>query len=858
MYKQYEDDPSVPVPKRTAMRHSSARQGLFISTPPCSTDKDKSGSETCIESDNTHGFCDQQHEEFSSSDFESDYSDESSEVASSESDSSESDLDSELSDNVEDEISSGGPEIVYSEMELNAICLVSYFLRHNSSGIAIQDLLNLLRVLCPDSSQFRDITYEKVMLLAGNTCTNCKTIDYCSICGQRFPENADLFRCDTVGCAGLRYKGKLHAQQSTSRQPKNSFVLADVKKQLQFIFERKGSWTSIQNTKKKIGQNIAHTEISDICDGQFYRTLCQPGQFLNDSNNISALFNTDGIPLYNSSNVKLWPVFLAINELPPSSRFSRENMVLAAIWQGKDKPPFSQYMCAFGEQMCKLYVDGMNIKPFGTNASLDVRLAVFVGTMDLQAKAYVLNMTMHNGEYGCSACEESGTSVRQGKGYARFYPYRSLNDRPVMRESDNVKYEKGPNATSTRRIKGVCGITGLAAMEWFDVVIGVVPDYMHCVLLGVMKAIMYKLFSPTNSDKPYFIGKDIKKISKRLNGICPPDFIERMPRELEKNYNHFKATELQTFLLFYSLPCLNGYLDDIYLKHLAQLSEGIYLLLGDTITEYDLLKAERLLDSFYEQFPNLYGQGSCGLNVHNIGAHMVFFVRMWGPLWSWSCFAFEDWNAALLQSVHGTGDVTKQCLRMIELQLKMNCFNTDSIAHGETRSYIIKMKKRSKTWSVTPYNERVATAGALKPFTNVDEDEISFILKETGCDSILSFKKALRVQVDNQKLYAEEYNRMKKRICNVVRCKNGQLRQIKYFLICTKLNSVLAFAEKIEIHHESFICVEDSHHIIRVNEASGKDIFPVENISEKVFFMKVDGFNYVACMPNSLGHSIFK
>ncbi|VDI83192.1 Hypothetical predicted protein [Mytilus galloprovincialis] len=103
------------------------------------------------------------------------------------------------------------------------------------------------------------------------------------------------------------------------------------------------------------------------------------------------------------------------NELPLSSGFSRENMILAAICQGKDKPPFSQYMCAFGEQMCKLYVDGMNIKPFGSNASLDVRLAVFVGTMDLQAKAYVLNKTMHNGEYGCSACEESGASVRQGK-----------------------------------------------------------------------------------------------------------------------------------------------------------------------------------------------------------------------------------------------------------------------------------------------------------------------------------------------------------------------------------------------------------------------------------------------------------
>ena len=69
--------------------------------------------------------------------------------------------------------------------------------------------------------------------------------------------------------------------------------------------------------------------------------------------------------MYNSSNVKLWPVFLAINELNPSSRFARENMILAAIWQGKNKPPFSQYMAAFGEEMVPLYYEGFSIHPPG-------------------------------------------------------------------------------------------------------------------------------------------------------------------------------------------------------------------------------------------------------------------------------------------------------------------------------------------------------------------------------------------------------------------------------------------------------------------------------------------------------------
>lgn len=61
----------------------------------------------------------------------------------------------------------------------------------------------------------------------------------------------------------------------------------------------------------------------------------------------------------------------------------------------------------------------------------------------------------------------------------------------------------------------------------------------------------------------------------------------------------------------------------------------------------------------YSKFGELCGEGSCGLNVHNVGVHLVTFVRKWGPVWgwSWSCFPSEDMNADILKTVHGT-DVT--------------------------------------------------------------------------------------------------------------------------------------------------------------------------------------------------------
>jgi len=83
----------------------------------------------------------------------------------------------------------------------------------------------------------------------------------------------------------------------------------------QFI-EGEERWSTIQ---QRIGQRGKPT-ITDIIDGKFYNQLCEPGQFLSNKSNISLIFNTDGAPLYSSSSVSLWPVFLEINELPSPDR----------------------------------------------------------------------------------------------------------------------------------------------------------------------------------------------------------------------------------------------------------------------------------------------------------------------------------------------------------------------------------------------------------------------------------------------------------------------------------------------------------------------------------------------------------
>ena len=102
---------------------------------------------------------------------------------------------------------------------------------------------------------------------------------------------------------------------------------------------------------------------------------------------------------------------------------------------------------------------------------------------------------------------------------------------------------------------------------------------------------------------------------------------------------------------------VSGYLPDPYLKHFALLSESIHILLGDSISNSKLDRANCLSNQFYAQFADLYDAAYSGLNIHNIGCHLVDFVRKWGPLYCWSAFRFEDINGHLVKTAHGMGDV---------------------------------------------------------------------------------------------------------------------------------------------------------------------------------------------------------
>ena len=108
-----------------------------------------------------------------------------------------------------------------------------------------------------------------------------------------------------------------------------------MEKQIEDVLEKENNWEKLQDYVEMCSKskNIRDIVNSEICQGATKHEQRSKMQYI-----ITMTFNTDGIPLYKSSSVSIWPVYLVINELPPVLRFAPKNMILWGVWQGKGKP----------------------------------------------------------------------------------------------------------------------------------------------------------------------------------------------------------------------------------------------------------------------------------------------------------------------------------------------------------------------------------------------------------------------------------------------------------------------------------------------------------------------------------------
>lgn len=484
-------------------------------------------------------------------------------------------------------------------VSMHIVAIITFAMTEHLTWNALFHLLTLIYLHCPTPNNCVQ-TLRKLWGHFRNLKTPIEWHYYCRQChayiGIEEPSRSDH-------CSGC---GKeLNGGRSKSW---HSFIVFPIIAQLSCFFQEKGFLELLKyrfNHEEDKANRGVPENIEDIVDGDIYKSFFGPEGFLRNPHNICFQINTDGVSLFKSSKFSIWPVYIIICDLPPSKRYTRKYRIFAGLWFGFTKPTFSTFMKPFVNMMQELYKDGLTINCSDTEEPITVKAITISSTMDAPAKCLFLCMKQYNGECGCPYCKERGKNIRTEKsGNTRVYPYITKKEREQKAQLrdhrgfyDNGKeaLERKQNGINKPEVHGVKCISPAFGLPGFDVIKGTAIDYMHTVLLGVVKTLLSYWFDTRFKGKPFYCGRSINICEARRALIKPPNTVQRIPRSLKERI-HYKASEFRTWLLFYSLPVMDGILPSKHYCHFMLLVHAIYILLKQSISPSDLVKASLLLE----------------------------------------------------------------------------------------------------------------------------------------------------------------------------------------------------------------------------------------------------------------------
>jgi hypothetical protein len=409
---------------------------------------------------------------------------------------------------------------------------------------------------------------------------------------------------------------------------------------------------------------------------------------------------------------------------------------MVGFWFGKLSPNINLYLERFVNEANDLYNNSVT----WVNEANDTIVSKFLPlccSVDSSARCKLLNMKQFNGFFSCPWCYHPGISVNTA-GTRCEVRYPVTEDDYTLR-TDNEELEDMQVAVNQNICsRGFKGSSVLVNLPRFKLVKQCVPDYMHCVLLGVTRTLTCHFLE--DSGELYYIGtpQKIQEIDNRLLSIKPPCNVARFPQTI-KDKKLWKASEWRLWLLMYSMPCLNGVLPEKYYKNLVLFVEAIYILLQEDITVEEVQQADLMLFHFVCDMQLLYGKKFCVYNVHLL-THLSQAVKKFGPLWTHSLFAFENANGNLLRHVKGTTGVPQQCAKKYIMFSSLPTFvSTNQISIGfNTEQFLGQMLGKPnrfycfKSNDTTVLGQGVVTQlslsekNALRSFNCNVDDEIVF------------------------------------------------------------------------------------------------------------------------------------
>lgn len=361
---------------------------------------------------------------------------------------------------------------------------------------------------------------------------------------------------------------------------------------------------------------------------------------------IQVQLNVDGLELSRSSTVNFWPILC---------RALWENFIsqvfVIGVYCGRSKPK----RCS--DFLGKLLVDLLDgIRSGVTVKGKLCRLKIHSIICDAPARQFVKCIRSHCSFFSCERCEIEGISLP--KVGVRFYDRGNV----ASRSDTSFRNEAQPE-------HHVFSLRSPFVELPIDMVLDFPLDYMHLVLLGVVKRLLqlwhgvrFKATSYSHMHRLKGTKKStLNNRARALPETVPVEF-QRKPRTFTF-LGMFKATEFRMFLCYTSPFLLYNLFDyaSVY-GHFMLLVVGMRILLTPDQPVDRVQFAEKCITSFVDTFRGFYGRAQVVYNVHSLH-HLADDYKRFGSLDRVSCFPFESFMCKLKAHVKRPGKELAQLVR---------------------------------------------------------------------------------------------------------------------------------------------------------------------------------------------------
>ena len=287
-----------------------------------------------------------------------------------------------------------------------------------------------------------------------------------------------------------------HCGNNTSVfQNRNCYFEFSLINQVLCFFKRPGFYEKL---KYRFNRNCDSNNLYDIHDGDIYKKKhCDSGSQLADLNNISFVLNTDGVPIFKSSNISIRPAFFVINEVESNLRYQSENMLFTGLWYSSKKLEASLFFEPLYKERRTLE-KGIEVQIYANVDFIKIicRLILLAGTFDLPAPSLVTDTVQCNGKYDCIKYYQEGKSCKTEKtGNVWVYQYAVEDPKGPQRTNKSFRKDALNACKENKTVNGVKSLIWLNFFLNFDLLNGIAIDYMHGIGLGVMKLLMKSWFS---------------------------------------------------------------------------------------------------------------------------------------------------------------------------------------------------------------------------------------------------------------------------------------------------------------------------------------------------------------------------